>query len=54
MVVKDNHYVGWDFAHTDNGWVIVEGNPRGQIIMMQLFFERGFKQELLTYADNLI
>ncbi len=52
-VVPDNHYVGWDLAHTKNGWVMVEGNPRGQLIMMQLFCRNGFKKELESYIDRI-
>ncbi len=48
-VLPDCRYVGWDLAHTENGWVMVEGNPHGQIIMMQLFFDKGFKEELESY-----
>ena len=52
-VVEDNHYVGWDIAHTDAGWIMVEGNPRGQMIMMQLFCKTGFKQEIENYIKNI-
>ena len=51
-VVEENHYVGWDLAHTENGWVMIEGNPRGQMIMMQLFFKNGFKDELEQYIKR--
>ena len=26
MAMSDHIYVGWDFALTDNGWVLIEGN----------------------------
>lgn len=39
-------YIGWDMAHTDNGWVIIEGNGSGQMIIPQIVFQRGFKQEV--------
>ena len=51
--ITKNHYVGWDLAHTEKGWVVVEGNPRGQMIMMQLFFKDGFKKEVETYINNI-
>ena len=37
-------YVGWDFALTDDGWVLMEGNFTGDF-MWQLFYERGTKKE---------
>lgn len=51
-VMEDMCYVGWDIAHTDKGWVMVEGNPRGQMIMMQLFHKNGFKSELESYINQ--
>lgn len=29
-VVKGTNYCGWDIAHTEKGWVLVEANSRGQ------------------------
>ena len=43
---KGYHYVAWDLAHTDHGWIIVEGNAKGQVVMMQTFYNEGFKHEL--------
>ena len=53
LVLPECHYVGWDLAHTKDGWVMVEGNSRGQIVMMQLFYDEGFKQELEQYAAKI-
>ena len=50
-VCPDCRYVGWDLAHTENGWVMIEGNPRGQIVMMQLFYDTGFKEEFERYIE---
>jgi glutathione synthase/RimK-type ligase-like ATP-grasp enzyme len=50
-VLKDCRYVGWDLAHTENGWVMVEGNPRGQLVVMQMFFKTGFRKELDAYIE---
>lgn len=30
------NFVGWDFAHTENGWVMVEGNDSPHIIAQQM------------------
>ena len=43
-------YIGWDLAHTENGWVIIEGNGSGQFILPQLVWRRGFKEDI----DQLI
>lgn len=39
-------YIGWDMAHTDKGWVVIEGNGSGQMIIPQIVFQKGFKQEI--------
>ena len=43
-------YIGWDFAHTDNGWIVIEGNGSSQIIGPQIVWKRGFKRDV----ENLI
>lgn len=37
-------FVGWDLAHTDAGWILVEGNGRSQVIGPQLLYGTGYKQ----------
>ena len=39
-------YVGWDFALTKDGWVMLEGNW-GQFLCQQTASERGFKKEFV-------
>lgn len=39
-------YIGWDMAHTDDGWVIIEGNGSSQMIGPQTVFKRGCKAEI--------
>lgn len=49
--------IGWDFAHTDKGWVIVEGNAMSQIELVQIPFERGMRKEfedLFRQMDPII
>ena len=41
-----NRYIGWDFALTQNGWVLVEGNPEGQFVM-QYVNSKGLLEEIL-------
>lgn len=51
-VVETNHYVGWDIALTDEGWVMVEGNPRGQLVA-QYATRKGVKQELESFISQM-
>ena len=44
-VVPDNRYAGWDLALTENGWVLVEANARGQFVT-QIATKKGFRKEL--------
>lgn len=43
-------YVGWDFALTDNGWVLIEGNW-GEFVCQQVANGRGYKKEFLSYLN---
>lgn len=40
--------VGWDAAHTENGWVIVEGNAQSEMIGPQAVYGKGLRQEILN------
>ena len=46
MTMPTVGYIGWDLAHTDNGWVVIEGNGGGQFIGPQIVWKRGFKNEI--------
>ena len=46
-------YIGWDFAHTDDGWVIIEGNGRSQMIGPQTVFKRGIKAEVKGFMQDM-
>jgi len=37
-------YIGWDVAHTDRGWCIIEGNTNGEFFF-QMCVGRGVKRE---------
>lgn len=44
-VLPDNRYTGWDLALTDDGWVLVEANRRGQFVW-QIPMQIGFRKEI--------
>lgn len=48
MVNPQYRYVGWDLAHTPDGWVLVEGNAWAQFIGYQLPTQKGIRSELLA------
>ncbi len=45
QVVPSNRYTGWDIALTNDGWIMVEANRRGQFIW-QIPEKIGVRQEL--------
>lgn len=47
-VLPKCRFVGWDFALTDKGWVMVEGNAHGQFLGFQLPRLQGARTELLS------
>ena len=46
QVVPDNRYTGWDLALTDESWVLVEANRRGQFVGWQIPTQIGFRNEI--------
>ena len=46
-------YVGWDLAHTDQGWIIIEGNSMSQMIGPQTVWKRGYKAEVEGYMNDM-
>lgn len=46
MVTPSNRYSGWDLALTEKGWIMVEGNARGQFVGWQITTGVGFKKEI--------
>jgi len=45
--------IGWDMAHTDNGWVVIEGNGKSQMIGPQIVYRRGTKKETEAIMHNM-
>lgn len=44
QIVKGNRYAGWDLALTENGWIMIEGNARGQFVW-QMPRQKGWMAE---------
>lgn len=44
-VVPEQKIVGWDLAHTDDGWVMIEGNSRPILKAIQMCSGRGLRKE---------
>lgn len=51
--VSDVKYIGWDLAHTDNGWVLIEGNGMSQLVGPQIIYRKGIKKEFLGYMEKM-
>ena len=43
-VIPNVKYVGWDIALTEKGWVLIEGNEKGQFLW-QIPTKQGFREE---------
>lgn len=52
-LLPSNPYIAWDFALTDNGWVIVEANW-GQFLMYQIAEQKGVKKEFLQLIKSYL
>lgn len=51
-VVPECRYVGWDVALTDEGWVLIEGNHRGEFIW-QIADRKGFRDEIYALLNEV-
>lgn len=49
-IIPHQKYIGWDFALTDNGWRLIEGNW-GQMVG-QYATKKGVKDEFLRYMQD--
>lgn len=50
-IVPEQQYVGWDLALTNEGWVVVEGNGKGQLLH-QYANKAGYRIELEKILGN--
>ena len=52
-IIPQVKYVGWDLAHTDQGWVIVEGNHTGQFVGQQMPLKQGCAREIEQILERM-
>ena len=54
LIVKEQKIVGWDFAYTDNGWIMIEGNERPaiQFLAEPNFGIRSVMTEAIKYCNS--
>lgn len=52
-VVPEHQIVGWDLAHTEKGWVIVEGNTNPAIYLGQMPAGCGFRTKVERIVGKL-
>ena len=45
-VTPEVRLTGWDLAHTERGWLLVEGNGQTELIGPQAAFGRGLREEI--------
>ena len=45
--------IGWDMAHTDGGWVVIEGNGKTQFIGPQTVFKRGIRTDVEGFLADM-
>lgn len=53
QIVPEIKYIGWDFAHTDAGWTIVEGNECCQLIAKQMLDGKGLRSTFETIMQDM-
>ena len=52
-LIPDCHFVGWDFALTDKGWVMVEGN-HSPLLIWQIATGKGIRKEFSQMRKRLL
>ena len=51
-IVPENRYTGWDIALTEDGWVLIEANCKGQFVA-QIPLKEGFRDKFDSYLKDL-
>lgn len=45
-VLPEQKYIGWDMALTNDGWVMVEANPKPLISTIQILEQKGYREKI--------
>lgn len=53
QVVPTIPVIGWDFAYTDKGWVMIEGNAMSQIAGPQITGGKGIRKEFFAILKDV-
>lgn len=53
QMVPQIKFIGWDLAHTDDGWVLVEGNENCYIIALQQIRDKGMKSDFEALMKDM-
>lgn len=46
-------YLSFDMAHTDNGWVVIEVNTIGQLVLAQTVYQKGIQEDIDRYLKDM-
>ena len=46
-------YLAWDMALTEKGWLVIEVNEVGQILLPQMVYEKGLKKQFTGYLNKM-
>jgi hypothetical protein len=49
---QDTILIAWDLAHTDEGWIMIEGNAVGSWDIFQVHNATGYKKDLFCLMDS--
>lgn len=52
LILPEVRYVGWDLALSENGWVMIEGNDKGQFVF-QYPAQEGFRDKMNSILREL-
>lgn len=52
-MIPSVRFIGWDLAHTEKGWVVIEGNGMSQLIGPQIVWEHGVKSEVEKIISDM-